>query len=238
MIPFKGEVFDAVLVQRYKRFFADVRLSDGSIVTAHTPNTGSMKGLLDAGNLVRVSHDPSPKRKLQYTLQAIRVSEAWVGCNTSLPNALVIQGIESGAIKSLSGYRSMRAEVPYGQDNASRIDVFLSDHERSLPSAYVEVKNVTLRVGGQAQFPDSVTTRGQKHLRELMAQVAAGHRGVMVFVCQRTDCNSFAAAAEIDPVYAQALREAYERGVEVICVVAEVTSQGIGLVGELEFVCP
>lgn len=231
-LPFLHPTLNGRLIKRYKRFFVDVELSNGEVITAHTPNTGSMKGLLDEGNQVLLTHFPSPKRKLAYTLQAILVGELWVGCNTSLPNSLVKLAIENGVIDTLVGYSSIKQEVVYGKTRQSRIDLFLSGHPIKA-DAFVEVKNVTLKGGDFALFPDAVTARGQKHLKELIHVVEQGKQAAMVFVCQRTDCTQFAAAKDIDPVYAALLLKAAEKSVQIHCIVATVSSEGISISGLL-----
>ncbi len=233
MIALTGRVLEGVFLRRYKRFFADVRLNDGTEIVAHTPNTGSMKGLCDEGNLCLVTYQPSPTRKLHYTLQAIKVKNAWVGCNTSLPNPLVAYAIQNKQIPQLLGYQKIRREVPYGPDNRSRIDLLLTDHEDNKPDVFVEVKNVTLKEGDLALFPDAVTSRGQKHLFELINEVKAGHRAVMNFLVQREDCTGFSPAEKIDPDYAKALILARDAGVELLCLTARIDKMGVQIVGEL-----
>lgn len=220
-------------LKRYKRFFADVELEDGTCVTAHTPNTGSMRGLLIERNDVLVSHNPSPKRKLQYTLEAIKIDGEWVGVNTMLPNKVVQTAIEENHIKELAGYESITPEVRYGLEGKSRIDLLLSEHA-SLPSAYVEIKNVTLREENFALFPDAVTERGQKHLRELMLMKAEGMRAVMFYFIPRTDCTVFSPAKAIDPTYANLLKEAAASGVEVLAYMGQVSQEGIELGKKVE----
>lgn len=233
-ISFGATVRRGVLERRYKRFFADVVL-DGpeGLVTAHTPNTGAMTGLLERGSPVLVTHDPSPKRTLHWTLQAICAQGAWVGCNTLLPNRLVARAVELGLLRELRGYRRVRREVPYGRDGRSRVDLLLEDHARGRPDCLVEVKSVTLRDGARALFPDAVSERGRKHLEELTREVEAGRRAAMVYVVQRMDCASFAPAAAIDPAYADALVEARSAGVEVIAFLGRVDDEGVAWAGRL-----
>lgn len=215
MTPFDAPVLKGKLIRRYKRFFVDVRLADGTEIVAHNPNTGSMMGLLDEGNPVLVTHNPSPKRKLGYTLQAIGDDNGgWVGVNTQLPNRVVQNAIESGDITELSGYGSLRREVKYGREGRSRIDIHLSNHPQS-KDAFVEVKNVTLKENGGAQFPDAVTTRGQKHLEELMDIRHQGNRAVMFYVVARVDCDDFSPARQVDPEYAILFEKAREAGIEM-----------------------
>ena len=216
------------LIKRYKRFLADVQLDTGEIVTAHCPNSGSMTGCNTPGAVVLLSVSDSPSRKLKYTWELVSVQGYWVGINTARPNSLVREAIESGVVKELQGYPTIRPEVPYGKN--SRIDLLLNGPG---VNCYVEVKNVTLKDGDNALFPDAVTTRGQKHLRELMEVVRNGARGVIFFVVQRGDCLSVSPADLIDPEYGRLLREAVRNGVEAIAYQALVTPEKIMLVRSL-----
>jgi len=210
------------LIQRYKRFLADVQLADGTVVTAHCPNSGSMKSCSDPGSPVLLSRSDNPKRKLKYTWELIFTNNTWVGINTHYPNYLVKEAIENGVITELQGYTEIRSEVRYGQN--SRVDLLLSrdDHR-----CYVEIKNVTLVEKGIAYFPDAVTLRGQKHLRELMQMVQEGHRAVILFIVQRMDCDRMAPADDIDPEYGKLLREASQNGVEILAYQAKVSPEEI-----------
>jgi sugar fermentation stimulation protein A len=203
------------LLQRYKRFLADVALDSGEVVTATCPNTGSMLGLTTPGSPVWLSERASATRKYRHTWEMVEADlgqgPALVGINTGHPNTLVAEAIGAGRIKALADFASLRREVRYG--TASRIDILLEDARKGL--AYVEVKNVHLsRKAGLAEFPDCVTARGIKHLRELAAMVRAGHRGVMLFLIQRADARRFAVAADLDPAYAAAFEQARAAGVE------------------------
>jgi sugar fermentation stimulation protein A len=211
-------LFHGTLIRRYKRFLADVELDDGSLVTAHTPNTGSMQGCARPGSRVLLSKSGNPARKYQHSWELVHTDGIWVGINTLLPNRLVREGIENGTIAELGGYREIRAEVAYG--TGSRIDLLLSG---GAANCYVEVKNVTLVDNGCALFPDAVSARGQKHLRELMEVVRQGHRGVNLFVVQRGDGESVSPADAIDPAYGALLREAAQAGVELLAYRAVVT---------------
>lgn len=248
LVPFSGPVLTGALEQRYKRFFVDVTLDEkgpagtgrgrARRVTAHTPNTGAMTGLLERGARVLLTYDASPTRKLAYTLQAIEVScgdgqRTWVGTNTLLPNRLVEAAITSGLVRELGGYRSVRREVKYGREGRSRVDLLLDAHRRGRPPCYVEVKSVTLREGRMALFPDAVSERGQKHLHELAARAKAGDRAAIVYVAQRTDCAAFGPAERVDPAYADALHRAKAAGVVVLCLVAAVEPRGVRVVGRL-----
>ncbi len=218
------------LIKRYKRFLADVLLDSGETITATCSNTGSMRGLTTPGAAVWLSVSASPTRKYAHTWEVVEADlgegPVLVGINTNHPNRIVAEAISGGHIPALSGYATLRREVRYGA--ASRIDILLEDPARGL--AYVEVKNVHLsRTPGLAEFPDSVTERGAKHLRELSAMVAAGHRAVMVYLIQRADARAFAFAADIDPAYARAFVEAEAAGVEAIALACTVTPEAITL---------
>jgi len=218
-MKFASPLVPGKLIQRYKRFLADVLISGGVTVTASCPNTGSMLGLTTPGSAVWLSESDSPTRKYRHTWEMIGhdlgAGPQLVGINTGRPNALVAEAIAAGVIPELAGYASLRREVKYGEN--SRIDLLLSDGADPRP-CYVEIKNVHLmRKGGLAEFPDSKTERGAKHLRELSAMVAEGHRAVMVFLVQREDAETFDLARDIDPNYAAAYRAASAAGVEMLC---------------------
>lgn len=224
------------LVKRYKRFLADCTLESGETVTAHCANPGSMMGLADPGIPVWLSTTDNPKRKLKFGLEIVEVDDgrgpALVGINTAHPNRLVREAIEADAIAELTGYASLRPEVKYGTN--SRIDILLEDdlspEDGGKPPCYVEIKNVHLvRQPGFAEFPDSVTKRGAKHLDEMANMVRGGARAVMVYLVQRGDCERFSLAGDIDPGYAAAFAAARDAGVEAICYACEVTPQGIGV---------
>lgn len=212
------------LLRRYQRFLADVELVDGAVVTAHCPNSGSMRGCALPGSRVLLSVSDNPSRKLPYTWELVEADGCWVGINTGLPNRLAREGIERGIVTELQGYERLRAEVCYGSER-SRIDLLLEGPG----CCYVEVKNVTLVEDGLASFPDAVTARGQKHLRELMAMVAAGARAVNLFTVQRADARAVAPADAIDPAYGRLLRQAAEAGVELLAYQAKVTPAEIVL---------
>jgi len=216
------------LVKRYKRFLADVTLEDGSLVTVHCPNSGSMMGCATPGSRVLLSSSSSSTRKYPFGWELVQVDGFWVGINTGLPNRLTRGAIEDGTVVELQGYATIRPEVPYGE--RSRIDLLL---EGSAGRCFVEVKNVTLEESGRALFPDAVTTRGQKHLRELMRVVREGDRGVIFFTVQRGDANSVSPADMIDPEYGRLLRLALENGVEALAYRATVTPEEIRLTERL-----
>ena len=217
------------LLRRYQRFLADVELENGQIVVAHCPNSGSMKGCNAPGSQVLLSRSLNPTRKLPFTWELLLVGQYWVGINTLLPNRLVREAIEHDVIPELMGYDSVRTEVPYGSER-SRIDLLL---ERGGERCFVEVKNVTLVEGEWALFPDAVTLRGQKHLRELMSIVQLGGRGVIFFVVQRGDGDTVAPADGIDPEYGRLLRLALASGVEALAYRAEVSPEEIRLTKRL-----
>ena len=207
------------LLRRYKRFFTDIELAGGSVVTAHTPNTGSMQQCAVPGYRVLVSANDNPKRKLRYTLELIEVNGRWVDTHTLRTNRVVEEALRNGSIDELRGY-DVRAEFPFGD---SRIDFLLeNDREKVL----VEVKNVTLCSDELvASFPDAVTTRGQKHLLELADAVRQGYRAVIFFLVQRSEATTFSPADEIDPEYGRLLRQVAARGVEVLAYKSIVTPQ-------------
>lgn len=223
----------AILLKRYKRFLADIRLANGEEMTIHCPNTGSMKNCWAPETPCWFSRSNDPKRKLPGTLEITSTPDGFlVGVNTGRPNKLVREAIESGVIAELQGYSEIRPEVKYGDEN-SRIDLLLIDGERR---CYVEVKNTTLGVGdGRVLFPDAVTTRGTKHLRELMAMVEQGHRAVLVFCVQHSGAQSVGPADDIDPVYGQTLREAMDAGVEVLAYGCDLSAEEINLKSALPF---
>lgn len=214
------------LVRRYKRFLSDIE-SDGALVTAHCPNPGSMMGLLDPGSEVWLSRSRNPSRRLPYTWELVRAKGALVGINTGHTNRVVAEALAEGRIPELAGYGCVRREVRYGQ--ASRIDLLLEGRGR--PKCYVEVKNVTLKRSrqGAAEFPDAVTLRGAKHLRELSRAAAAGERAVIIYLVQRQDCDRFSIAADIDPAYAAGFERALGVGVEAFCYACKVSPEAIEL---------
>jgi len=216
------------LVRRYKRFLADVELEEGGIVTVHCPNSGSMKGCATPGSRVLLSRSPNPGRKYPLGWELVQADGFWIGINTGLPNRLTREAIEDGTVGELQGYATIRPEVRYGEH--SRIDLLL---ESPAGRCFVEVKNVTLVESGLALFPDAVTTRGQKHLQELMRVVREGDRGVIFFTVQRGDGNSVSPADMIDPEYGRLLRLALENGVEALAYRALVTPEEIRLTGRL-----
>jgi sugar fermentation stimulation protein A len=221
---FANPLVPGKLIQRYKRFLADVLISGGVTVTASCPNTGSMLGLTTPGSTVWLSENDSPTRKYRHL----------VGINTGRPNALVAEAIGSGTMPELAGYASLRREVKYGEN--SRIDLLLENAPDPRP-CYVEVKNVHLmREAGLGEFPDCKTERGAKHLRELSAMVAAGHRAVMIFLVQRGDAERFKLASDIDPMYAAAFQTALAAGVEMLCYRCRMSPTGISVESRIDIV--
>lgn len=221
---FPSRLIRGTLVQRYKRFLADVRLPNGDIVTAHCTNTGSMRGCKEPGSAVYLSLSSNKGRKLAYTWEMIQVDRAWVGINTMHPNRLVAEAVAAGMIPELRGYKTVRREVKVSAH--SRLDLCL---EKNNGCCFVEVKNVTLSIDRAAAFPDAVSERATKHLKELIRLKRQGHRAALVFVIQRGDCNHFRPADEIDPEYGRWLRRAVKAGVEALPYVAKVTPKGIML---------
>jgi sugar fermentation stimulation protein A len=232
---FRAKLVAGRLIRRYKRFLADVQLADG-VVTAACPNTGSMMGCCEPGSRVWLSESDRATRKYRHTWEIVEVGKVLVGINTGLPNALVAEAIAMGAIPELAGYASLRREVAFGEER-SRVDLLLEDPR--MQPCYVEVKNVTAAVAGRvALFPDSVSERGAKHLRELMRLKAAGLRPVQLYCVQRGDVDEVRPADAIDPVYGRTLRQALEAGVEVMAYRAKVTAREIRIAERIPVVCP
>ncbi len=232
-MKFHSPLIRGTLLQRYKRFLADIELEDGQVVTAHCANPGSMLGLKDPGLEAWVAPATNPNRKLSWDLELLRVNGHLVGINTNNPNKLAAEAIEAGQIAELTGYPSLRREVKYGKN--SRVDILLEADGQ--PPCYVEIKNVHLKrdpaMPGLAEFPDSVTARGTKHLGELADMVAAGCRAVMFYLVQRVDCDRFALAGDIDPAYKAAFLAARAAGVEAICYTCDITTEKITVAGPL-----
>lgn len=237
-MKFETPLLKGTLVKRYKRFFADVVLESGETVVAHCANSGSMLSVKPEGAPVWISPANNPKRKLKFTWEIVEIEGHNVGINTGHPNRIVAEAIEAGQIKELKGYDSIRREVKYGKN--SRIDILLEADGK--PPCYVEVKNVTMRrdltKNGHAEFPDSVTTRGAKHLVELADMVAEGHRAVMFYMVQRGDCPAFSIAGDIDPDYQAGLVSALKSGVEALCYECSVTPEEIAIAKALPMDLP
>jgi len=226
---FKKTLQPGRLIKRYKRFLADVELPGGEIVTAHCTNSGSMKSCLEEGAEVYMSPVDDPKRKTRFTWEMIKINDDWVGINTNIPNVLAYEAVKNGEIDELKGYTKVKREVRFGN---SRFDVYAENEDEK---CFVEVKNVTLKEGDYALFPDAVTKRGKKHLEELIRVKESGIRAVMLFVVQRLDVDTFAPAWNIDPDYSEKLKEAYRKGVEVIPVQAKVTPEKIEIVRKMKY---
>ena len=230
LLRFQPALIHGILQRRYKRFLADVRLADGTQVTAHCPDPGAMGDLASAGLPVALSRNDNPARKLKFTWEMVAVADTWVGIHTNRTNDLVDAALRAGVIPELHGLPTIEREVSVG---SSRLDFRLSG---ASGPCYVEVKTVTKAVGNAAMFPDSVTTRGQKHLRELISLKAAGHRAIALFCVNRGDCTDFAPADDIDPAYGRLLREASEAGVEVLVYQTNWTPQQVTLAGSIDTV--
>ncbi|TCV80226.1 sugar fermentation stimulation protein A [Sulfurirhabdus autotrophica] len=226
------------MIKRYKRFLADIALPNGEIITAHCPNTGSMLGCAEPGSTVWLSRAKNLDRKYPLTWEILKnQSGTLIGINTGLSNRLVKEAIEGGLISSFSGYNTIRTEVRFGLEN-SRVDLLL-ESATGQPDCYIEVKNVTASVvDGIAIFPDAVSARGTKHLRELIAVVEGGERAVLCYCVQRGDVKSVRPADQIDPLYGSTLRLAISHGVEVIAYSAEISLEGITLKNNIPVVCP
>ncbi|MEP2783093.1 MAG: DNA/RNA nuclease SfsA [Pseudoruegeria sp.] len=224
---FQTPLIPATLIRRYKRFLADVRLPDEQEVVAHCPNPGGMLGLKDEGLKIWVEPNDDPKKKLKYGWRLVEHGDGhWTGIDTAIPNRVVKEALVAGQVAAMAAYKSVRPEVAYGKK--SRVDFLLT--QDGLPDCYLEVKNVHFKRNGDlAEFPDSVTARGKKHLEELSEMVAEGHRAVMFYLIQRTDCTRFALADDLDPAYAEAFEKARAKGVEVLCYDCEISTKEITL---------
>jgi len=222
---FQTPLVPAVLIRRYKRFLADIRLEDGQEVTAHCANPGSMMGLAEPGMRIWVEPNDDPKKKLKFGWRLVEHAGGhFTGVDTSLPNRALKEALGAGRIAELADYGTVLPEQKYGQK--SRIDFLL--RQDGLPDAYVEVKSVTLsRETGRAEFPDSVTARGARHLRELADMARAGHRAVLFYLVQRTDCTAVTVASDIDPAYAEAFGGARLAGVEAIAYGCKISPDGV-----------
>lgn len=230
-MEFAKPLVRGTLVRRYNRFLADVTLENGADVTAHCPNPGSMMGLAEPGMTVWLEPSTNPKRKLRFSWRLVSLPGGhWAGIDTGVPNQVVGDALRRGEVAAVAGYRGVRAEVAYGK--ASRVDFLLT--EPGQPDLYLEVKNVHLRrESGRAEFPDCVTARGAKHLAELAEMVAAGHRAVLLYCVQRTDCAGFALAEDLDPGYAAAARQAAAAGVGFFAYQTAISPAGVRLDGPL-----
>ena len=226
------DLYKGVLIKRYKRFLADIALDTGETITAHCPNSGSMRACSDSERPVYVSKHDSPKRKLKYTWELIDMPESLVGVNTGIPNKLVYRTIQKNGIPELAGYRTIISEIAVG--DKTRLDLALYGAKGE--TCYIEIKNCTLVENNQAAFPDAVTTRGQKHLAELIKLKSAGHRSVIFFFVQRMDALVFRPCDEIDPEYGRMLREAVNSGVEILVYDVVIDPKTICIGKKLPFV--
>lgn len=229
-MKYKSKLIKAKILKRYKRFLSDIKLSNGEIICAHVPNTGSMTTCWEPGWDVYITHTDDPKRKLKYTLELTHNGESFICVNTGMTNKIVKEALELGKVKELKEYKEIKPEKKIYD---SRLDFFLSGE--GLVDTYVEVKNVTL-LGekNKALFPDAVSTRGQKHLTDLIKIKKDGYRAVMLYVVNRTDVKSFKPAEEIDPKYTQLLKDAYAAGVEILAYQCEITPEEIKLKKKLK----
>ncbi|MFQ5661050.1 MAG: DNA/RNA nuclease SfsA [Gammaproteobacteria bacterium] len=235
-MDFDKPLIKGSLIKRYKRFLADVKLENGEIVTAHSPNTGSMTGCSTPGSRVWLRDTGNPDRKYPLSWELVEAEpDVLVGINTGLANTIVKEGIERGIVTELEDYTTIRSEIRYGKEN-SRIDLLLEEGPER--DCYVEIKSVTLVKKGIGLFPDAVSQRGSKHLRELDQMVQNGYRGVIFYCVQRGDAVEVRPADRIDPLYGETLRRVMARGVETLAYSAEVSPQAIRLCRRLPVFCP
>lgn len=228
-MKFRETLIHGTFIKRYMRFLVDVKLDSGEIVTAHCTNSGSLKSCFEVGAEVYLSPVNDPSRKTKFTWEIIKIGGNWVGINTSNPNTLALEWIRENKIPGLEGYTQVDREVKFGD---SRFDIFAKNDKEE---CFVEVKNVTLKEGEYALFPDAVTTRGQKHLETLIEVKKSGRRAVMLYVIQRIDVSIFAPAKDIDSDYAEKLRKAHKAGVEIIPLQVKVSPDGIEFIKVLEY---
>ncbi len=227
---FKKTLIPGVLIKRYKRFFVDVKIKDKTI-TAHCPNTGSMMGLLTKGNRVWLSKSDDPKRKLNYTLQIIEVKNSKIGINTHLTNKIVLSALQSEYIDIFKNTEKIQREIKFGEN--TRFDFLIIKNNRKF---FIEVKNVTLsRKKGLAEFPDAVTLRGLKHIKELLKAKSQGYEVFLLYVIQRNDCNKFEIAEDIDPEYYKLLKKAVKKKLNILCYDCKITSKGIKLNRKIKY---
>ena len=227
---FKKKLISGELIKRYKRFFVDVKI-DNKTVTAHCPNTGSMMGLLEKGNKVWLSKSDNPKRKLKYTLQVIESNGSKVGVNTHLTNKIALDAIYKSKIQNFKNYDFVKQEIKFG--NNTRFDLLLTKKNKKI---FIEVKNVTLsRQKGIAEFPDAITSRGQKHIHELLNANKQGYNIYLLFVIQRDDCNKLKIANDIDPKYCELLTKAVKKNLNILCYDCKFSTKGIKLNRKIKF---
>jgi len=226
-MKFSTPLIHGSLIKRYKRFLADIKLDTGEIVISHCTNSGTMKSCIEEGAEVYLTHVNDKKRKTQYTWEMIKINNNWVGINTLWPNLLAYEAIKNNQIEKLTGYTNIKREVTFLD---SRFDIYC---ENNAAKCYIEVKNVSLKEGDFALFPDAVTTRGQKHLKTLIKVKEQGIRAVMLYIIQRIDVSVFSPAKEVDPNYTELLQKAEKAGVEIIAIQAKVSPHEIKLLKEL-----
>lgn len=222
-------LYHGKLIKRYKRFLADIKLDDGTEITAHVPNSGRMTSTIDDDCDVWVSHHNNPKRKLKYTLELTKVNNILICVNTGIANKIGKEAIQNGIIKELQGYKSLKTEQKYGQN--SRIDILLENENEK---CFVEIKSVTLCMNDTLAFPDAVTSRGTKHLEELILMVKEGYRAVMLYIVQRNDNLPFKIASEIDKKYFEVFQLARQSGVEVLVYQSDISTTKIELVKKIK----
>lgn len=232
-MKFPVKLKQAELIRRYKRFLADIKLADGTEITIHCPNSGSMKSCSDPGSLICYSTSNNPKRKYPQTLEMVLVNDSWVGVNTSLTNALVVESLQNRQIVEFREFDSLQREVKTSDGN--RLDVLL---EKGTKKTYIEIKNCSLAHNNCAMFPDAVTSRGTKHLNELARLVRDGHEGVIFYLVQRSDADHFKPAAEIDPLYAETLAQVHQGGVKILVYQARVSPEEINITNSLPCTLP
>lgn len=234
MIPFSSQLVRGTLIRRYKRFLADIRLEDGQEITAHCANTGAMTSCGKPGDQVLLSYNPSPKRKLPYSWELTTTEQSWVIINTSVSNRLVRFALENSQIPELRGYDTVNREVKFGLN--SRLDFHLQDNKGILRECYIEVKSVTLKRDHELAFPDTVSTRGTKHLNELAQIAQSGRRAVLFYLVNRSDGDCVKVAKDLDPNYAKAMKNALDSGVEVLAYRSKVSHNGIQLGSSVDFI--
>lgn len=227
-MQFTTPLVHGTLIKRYKRFLSDIRLTDGAVITAHCPNTGSMLSCSTPGSEVGLSISENPKRKYPHTLEMIKVNDTWVGVNTSLTNKLVIEAIKENRITEFAEFDTLQPEVSISK--GTRLDLLVT---RSGHPTYIEIKNCSLAENGRAMFPDAVTARGTKHLKELTSLCREGKGACIFYLVQRMDVDSFSPATHIDPTYGAVLQDAIAAGVMPLVYQAEVTPAGIQVVRQL-----
>ena len=229
-MKFKERLLQGTLIKRYKRFFVDIKYQNKTI-NAHCPNSGSMMGLLNTGNRVWFSQSNDPKRKLKYTLQIIEINNKMVGVNTQLTNKIILESLKEKKIKNLINFNNIKAEVKFS--DKTRFDFFLNNDK---DKCFLEVKNVTLvRENKIAEFPDAITSRGTKHLMELIAAKKKGYHSYLIYLIQREDCNTFKIAKDIDEEYKIAYKKALKNGVKILCYDCKLNNEEIKINKQINY---